>query len=129
MSEPATAVTAPELGIEPPVVEADAVFEGLLAFPRDARVEGTLRGEVRGAGQLEIGTGGRVEGTVEAEVVTVAGVLVGEVSARSALEVLGGGRVEAVVTTRRLRVADGGRVDGRVQMEPGGEAPGRSARA
>lgn len=127
MTEPATAANAPEPLTEAPVIEADAVFEGLLAFPRDARVEGILRGEVRGAGQLEIGTGGRIEGTVEAEVITVAGVLVGEVSARSALEVLGGGRVEAQVTTRRLRVVDGGRVDGRVQMGPGSEAAAGSA--
>jgi len=124
MSEPAPATNPAPLPPQTPVIEAGATFEGLLAFPDTARVEGTLFGDVRGQGQLDIGASGRVEGTVQAEVIAVAGVLVGQVEARTALEVLGGGRVEAEVKTPRLRVADGGRVDGRVKMVA---PPGRPA--
>jgi cytoskeletal protein CcmA (bactofilin family) len=128
--------TAPERASAPPaldqmvpdaaVVERGAAFAGLLAFDGLARVEGTLRGEVIGRGRLEIGAGGTVEGTIAADVIAVAGSLRGEVHARETIDVLTGGHVNAQIETPRLKVADGGRVDGEVMMsspEPSSVTP------
>ena len=55
----------------------------MVAVLGETRVEGTVRGSLRGPGELVIGPDARVEGAVECSVVSSRGTIVGPVVARS----------------------------------------------
>jgi len=56
-------------------------FEGQVVITGPTRIEGSVRGSLRGPGDLFIGSGARVEGRVECEALTSEGEIVGPVSA------------------------------------------------
>ena len=99
-----------------PVIAKGARFDGLLAFEREARVEGELSGRAVGDGHLEIASGARVEGTVEVETLRVEGELEGEVCARSKTSVSRAGRIRGSIETAVLEVTDGASIQGPVTM-------------
>lgn len=93
-----------------------ASFDGVLSFWGLARVEGRLRGEVVADGTLEVGPEADVHARIEVDVLVVEGLVEGEVVARERVEVLASGRITAAVRTPRLVVAEGGRIEGRLEM-------------
>ena len=64
------------------LVPRDGIFEGQVALLGRTRIEGTVRGSLRGSGELVLGPKARVEGVVECDVVSSRGVIVGPVVAR-----------------------------------------------
>ena len=93
-----------------------ASFEGILSFWGLARVEGRLRGEVVADGTLQVGPEADVHARIEVDVLVVEGLVEGEVVARERVEVLATGRITAGVRTPRLVLAEGGRIEGRLEM-------------
>ena len=65
-----------------PLVPREGFFEGMVAILGRTRVEGTIRGSVRGTGELVLGPEARVEGVVECDAVSSRGVIIGPVTAR-----------------------------------------------
>lgn len=65
-----------------PLVPREGFFEGQVAIFGRTRVEGTVRGSIRGSGELILGPAARVEGLVECDVVSSRGAIVGPVIAR-----------------------------------------------
>ncbi len=66
-------------------------------------VAGTIEGEVRVEGEVEVLAGGRVTGPVRASRVRVAGLVDGDVLAAERIEVLGEGRVNGRMEAPRVR--------------------------
>jgi len=64
------------------LVPREGYFEGLVAIVGQTRIEGTVRGSLRGTGTLVLGPEARVEGAVECDVVSSRGVMIGPVVAR-----------------------------------------------
>jgi cytoskeletal protein CcmA (bactofilin family) len=64
------------------LVPREGYFEGLVAIVGQTRIEGTVRGSLRGTGMLVLGPEARVEGAVECDVVSSRGVIIGPVVAR-----------------------------------------------
>lgn len=93
-----------------------ASFDGVLSFWGLARVEGRLHGEVVADGTLEVGPEADVHARIEVDVLVVEGLVEGEVVARERVQVLATGRITAAVRTPRLVVAEGGRIEGRLEM-------------
>lgn len=93
-----------------------AYFEGKLAFAGSIRVDGHLRGEVRGDGTLVIGEAGVVEATVLVRSLIVQGSASGRIAAKERIEVGAQGRVEGVIAAPRLAVAEGAVIAARVEM-------------
>lgn len=77
-----------------PLVPRDGFFEGQVAVIGRTRVEGTVRGSLRGSGELILGPEARVEGAVECDVVSCCGVIIGPVVARVRLHLKDGARFE-----------------------------------
>jgi len=65
-----------------PLVPRGGFFEGMVAILGRTRVEGTIRGSLRGPGELVLGPEARVEGVVECDLVLSRGVIIGPVVAR-----------------------------------------------
>ena len=106
----------PDAGGPACAIGPGASFDGVLAFWGLARVEGRLRGQVVAEGTLEIGPEADVHARIEVDVLVVEGLVEGEVLARERVEVRATGRVTAAVRTPRLVLAEGGRIEGRIEM-------------
>lgn len=97
----------------------DAEVTGKLSFSDPTRLEGKLKGELKGSTLLVIGSNAVVEATIEAERLVVLGRVQGNVTSRAGLEIRAGGRVVGDVDTRNLVVDEGGVLEGRVSMSSG----------
>lgn len=88
------------------------------------RVEGTVEGGVKAAKAVVVGKGGRVHGDIETQDAVIAGRVSGSIVAASRVELQAGCRVEGDIHSRRVKLEEGGVVDGRLQM---GEKASRMA--
>jgi len=106
-------------------VLGDCVTDGTL------RVEGTVEGGVRAAKAVVVGKGGTIRGDIETQDAVVAGRVSGSITAESRVELQAGCRVEGDIHSRRVRLEEGGVVDGRLEMgdrgSRGASSPQKSA--
>ena len=91
---------------------------GKLSFSGPTRIDGRLRGEVRGDGMLVIGESGQVDGTIQANTLVVLGRVDGDVLGAERVEVGPRGALRGRVETRALVVHDGAKVDGDCRVTP-----------
>lgn len=90
------------------------------------RVEGRVEGSVKAAKSVVVGRDGAVDGDIETQDVVVAGKVVGTITGESRVELQESCRVEGDIRSRRIKLDEGGRVEGRLHM--GSEAfAGRGA--
>jgi cytoskeletal protein CcmA (bactofilin family) len=106
----------------PPVLRAllgkDSEVSGKLSFSGPTRIDGTLRGEVRGTDVLVIGECGYVNGTIRAPTVLILGRVEGEILGAERVEIAAAGAVCGTVEARNLIVHDGGQLDGECRVGP-----------
>ncbi len=76
------------------LIPREGLFEGQVAIHGQTRVEGTVRGNLRGSGELVLGREARVEGRVECDVVSSQGEIIGPVIARIRAHFADGARLE-----------------------------------
>ncbi len=87
------------------------------------RVEGQVEGSVKAAKSVVIGKEGVVVGDVATQDAIVAGRVNGSVSAESRVELQASCRVEGDIRSRRIKLDEGGQVDGQLHM--GGQSSGQ----
>lgn len=92
------------------------------------RVEGRVEGAIRAGKSVVVGKGGRVEGDIETQDVVVAGQVTGTIVAESRVELQDGCHIEGDIRSRRIKLDEGGRVDGRLHMGSEAFAEGAAAR-
>lgn len=127
-AEPPQAVTPPEPAVSheaevPLLVPAGGVFSGLICFRGAGRIDGELTGSVVAEGLLVLGPASRVQARVEVDALVVGGLLEGDVDARDRVELQASGRVVGNVRSPRLRISEGGVLEGRCEtprQEPAG---------
>jgi cytoskeletal protein CcmA (bactofilin family) len=91
-------------------------WTGDLRFEGRVRVDGTFSGTVYTDDVLEVGEGGRVEGTVDAATLIVAGVVDGVVHARDRVRVEATGTLLGEVVAANLEVVPGARIRASVKV-------------
>ncbi len=91
------------------------------------RIEGQVEGSVKAAKSVVIGKDGVVIGDVVTQDAIVAGRVNGSVNAESRVELQTTCRVEGDIRSRRIKLDEGGQVDGQLHM--GGRGGDRSAEA
>lgn len=91
-------------------VEGDCSTEGTL------RVEGRVEGSVQADKAVVVGSDGVVVGDIRTQDAVVAGRIDGSIVAESRLELQAGSRVEGDIRSRRVKLEEGGVVDGRIEM-------------
>lgn len=89
------------------------------------RIEGQVEGSVKAAKSVVIGKEGAVLGDVVTQDAIVAGRVNGSVNAESRVELQATCRVQGDIRSRRIKLDEGGQVDGQLHM--GGRGPERSA--
>lgn len=91
-------------------VDGDCDTEGTL------RVEGRVEGSVHADKAVVVGSDGVVVGDVRTQDAVVAGRIEGSIVAESRLELQAGSRVEGDIRSRRVKLEEGGVVDGKIEM-------------
>ena len=99
-----------------PLVPADGVFEGQVSVQGETRIEGVVRGVLRGTGRLELGPDARIEGEIECEEVCSEGAIVGPVAAHQRIELGAGARLDGDVETPKLKVAESALLNGSARV-------------
>lgn len=95
------------------------------------RVEGRVEGSVTAAKSVVVGRDGIVDGDIITQDVVVAGRVAGTISGESRVQLQESCRVEGDIRSRRIKLDEGGRVEGRLHMGSeafAGKTPGREPR-
>jgi cytoskeletal protein CcmA (bactofilin family) len=100
MVAPGTPIPAARCALVP----EGGVFEGQVALVGETRIEGVIRGRVRGEGRLLLGPRGRIEGVLECDEVDCEGVVQGPIHARRSLRLGPDARLEGDVETPKMEV-------------------------
>ena len=102
-------------------VEGDCRCEGSL------RVDGRVKGTIRAGKSVVVGEGGEVEGGVYTQDAVIAGHISGTVHAESRVELKEGCMVEGDIHSPSVRLEEGGRIDGELDMSGDGGGPAGAA--
>ena len=93
------------------------------------RIEGQVEGSVKAAKSVVIGKDGVVLGDVVTQDAIVAGRVNGSISADSRIELQASCHIQGDIRSRRIKLDEGGQVDGQLHMgAQGAEKPVSSAR-
>ena len=98
------------------VIGADITITGNIEASVDLHIEGRVKGDVRCA-TLILGENSSVNGSIYADRVRVSGTVDGSVETRD-LAIEATARVTGDVTYARLRVANGGVIEGQMKCKP-----------
>jgi cytoskeletal protein CcmA (bactofilin family) len=119
------------------LVPSGGAFEGQVAVVGITRIEGSVRGSLRGPGHLRVGPDARVEGRIECESLESRGEIVGPVSVRTRARIGGRGRLDGDLHAPTVLLEDDAVWNGRAVVgceaeSEGGcadaEGPGRAER-
>lgn len=80
------------------------------------RVEGRVEGSVKAAKSVVVGKDGMVKGDIVTQDAIIAGRVNGSVSAESRIELQASCRVQGDIRSRRVKLDEGGQVDGQLHM-------------
>lgn len=80
------------------------------------RVEGSIEGSVKAAKSVVVGKDGIVIGDISTQDAIVAGRVNGSVSAESRVELQSTCRIQGDIRSRRVKLDEGGQVDGQLHM-------------
>ncbi len=95
------------------------------------RVEGKVDGSVKAGKSVVVGKDGKVKGDISTQDAIIAGEVNGSVTAESRVELQSTCRVQGDIRSRRVKLEEGGQVDGQLHMgataakgsTPGGSSP------
>ena len=89
------------------------------------RVEGKVEGSIRATKSVVVGQTGSVTGDIETQDVVVGGAVTGTVVGASRVELHDTCRVRGDIQSRRIKLDEGGHVEGRLHMGKGAKATGQ----
>ena len=103
------------------IIAAGTTIVGDVGSEGIVKVEGVVQGTVRAASQILVAPGASIRGDVFAPEIVAGGEIHGTVHADERVEIQAGAMVHGDIQTQRLLIAEGGRINGQVSMEQGGE--------
>jgi cytoskeletal protein CcmA (bactofilin family) len=113
-------------GSDVSVIGAGIAITGNIEASVDLQIQGKISGDVRCA-TLLLGEGSEIRGNVVAERVRVSGLVEGSIDTKD-LAVEAPARIKGDVTYSRIKIANGGVVDGQMNYKRAEEEPGSGGR-
>lgn len=92
------------------------------------RVEGKVEGSVNAGKSVVVGKDGVVKGDISTQDAIIAGTVDGSVTAESRVELQASCRVQGDIRSRRVKLDEGGQVDGQLHMGASATASSSSAK-
>jgi cytoskeletal protein CcmA (bactofilin family) len=109
------------------IIAVGATIVGDVASEGVVKIEGIVQGTVRAGTQLLVAPGAMIRGDVFATEVVAGGEIHGGVNADQRVEIQAGATIHGDIRTQRIHIADGGRVNGQISMEPSEVERGHAA--
>jgi cytoskeletal protein CcmA (bactofilin family) len=96
-------------------------FDGKITFSGTIRLDGAFKGEANADGTLVIGESAEVDAHLSVRTAVIHGQVRGDIVARDLIELGPTARVQGSLKTQRLRIAEGARIDAKIEMnrQPG----------
>lgn len=98
------------------VVASGMTILGDVTCDGTVRVEGKIEGSIKATKSVVVGKDGRITGDIETQDVVVAGTVVGTVVGASRVELQETCQIEGDIRSRRIKLDEGGRIEGRLHM-------------
>lgn len=119
--------TPKELGDVVSIIGPGMKIVGDCSSDGTIRVEGKVEGSVNAGKSVVVGKDGVVKGDISTQDAIIAGTVDGSVTAESRVELQASCRVQGDIRSRRVKLDEGGQVDGQLHM--GASAASRSSSA
>lgn len=113
-ASPSRSAPGPQAGLS--IIGAGMTVRGDLETAGVVKVEGIVAGNVNSKQQVLVAKGGVVDGDIDTGEAVVGGTVHGAIRASERVEVQAGASVNGDITTRRISVAEGGRLNGQIRM-------------
>jgi cytoskeletal protein CcmA (bactofilin family) len=97
-------------------LDSGTSFDGKITFTGTIRLDGAFKGEASADGTLVIGETAEVDAHLSVRTAVIHGQVRGDVIARDLIEVGPTARIHGSLKTQRLRVAEGARIDAKIEM-------------
>ena len=104
------------------VAASDVQIIGSLTFNGELVFDGKLSGGSVKGRVLSVGPASRIDGSIEADALSIAGIVNGNVTVTGKTEIHASAQLVGNLTTSRLVMADGATLIGQVQIRPAGAA-------
>jgi cytoskeletal protein CcmA (bactofilin family) len=104
-------------GSEVTIVGAAAKLEGTLVSAGSLRIDGQVKGQIQGDGDVTLSPQSQVEADIRAQNVSVAGRFKGNIVVKGKAHLARGGRIEGNITSKTLVVEEGGVFHGQSLMD------------
>ena len=98
-------------------IDQGSEFSGKLSFKDTVRIDGRFDGEIASENTLIVGESGRVQATIQSQVVIISGEVRGDISAPGQVTLHRSARVSGNIDTARLLIEDGALFNGQVKMD------------
>lgn len=108
--------TPKELGDVVSIIGPGMKIVGDCSSDGTIRVEGQVEGAVKAGKSVVVGEGGTVKGDISTQDAIIAGTVDGSVVAESRVELQATCRVQGDIRSRRVKLEEGGQVDGQLHM-------------
>jgi len=112
-----------ELGDVVSVIGPGMKVVGDVSSDGTIRVEGRVDGSITAAKSVVVGKDGTVKGDISTQDAIIAGKVNGSVQAESRIELQATCKVQGDIRSRRVKLDEGGQVDGQLHMGAAGGAP------
>ncbi len=102
--------------LELTLIHATTSIEGSLTSEVACRIEGELKGTIICHDRIVIGETGKVEGTIEAEIVIIEGTVHGTILGKQRIHMVSTARVHGDIYTQQLIIEEGAHFEGHCTM-------------
>lgn len=106
------------------IIAAGTIITGDVRTDGTVKVEGEVLGNVHAGQQVLLARGSRVKGDVQTREAVIGGVVEGAIRATERVEIQATAIVQGDVTTQRIVIAEGGQVNGGLEMTKKGSSAG-----
>jgi cytoskeletal protein CcmA (bactofilin family) len=103
-------------------------IRGELSGSSDLYIDGEAQGKITLAeSRVTIGPNGRVQADIDAREIIIGGVAQGNFKAKESVRLISSSSFEGSIVTSRIRIDEGSKLRGRIEMTRGGESKGNAA--
>jgi len=99
------------------IIASDMTVIGDLETEGVVRIEGRVKGTVRGGSQVLVANGAVIEGDLHTQEAVIAGQVAGGIRAADRVELQGSAVVTGDIHTPRIAIVEGAKVTGEVKMD------------
>jgi Integral membrane protein CcmA involved in cell shape determination len=98
------------------IIGSNTSFDGTLKSSGIVRIDGTLTGELHVDGTILVGEGGKVNGNIKTNKITIGGVVEGNVHCSDTLNLMPSGKLHGDIEVKNINIENGAVFDGKCVM-------------